>query len=117
MQITVEEVVYEVVKEEAIKNCRGCFLYEFTDEIEECVKITGIDCRKEKIIFLKTPAKFVEKIEQLEKQTEILKEKLYDIQQYIEHKKVCGKSINFSDADLTTNEIMNELEEILYWEE
>ena len=55
-----------------------------------------------------------EKIEQKEKENEILKKKLYDIQQYIEHKKVCGKSINFSDADLTTNEIMEELEEILY---
>jgi hypothetical protein len=33
---------------------------------------------------------------------------------YVEYKKVYGKSVNFSDADLITNEIMNELEEILH---
>ena len=46
-----------------------------------------------------------------------LRQKIDDIEQYVEHKKVCGKSSNFSDEDLTTNEIMNELEEILYWKE
>ena len=44
-----------------------------------------------------------------------LRQKIDDIEQYVEHKKVCGKSSNFSDEDLKTNEIMNELEEILYW--
>ena len=48
---------------------------------------------------------------------EDLKQKLDDVQQYIEHKKVYGKSVNFSDAELVTNEIMNELEELLYWKE
>ena len=48
---------------------------------------------------------------------EDLRQKLDDVQQYIEHKKVCGKSTNFSDAELITNEIMNELEEFLYWKE
>ena len=53
----------------------------------------------------------------LAKFIEGLKQKIDDIEQYVEHKKVCGKSSNFSDEDLITNEIMNELEEILYWKE
>ena len=115
MKITVDGVVYDVVKEKEINGCIGCFLKR--DSYIDCLKTTNINCIKEKVIFLKTPVKFIEKIEKIEKQTEILKKKLDDIQQYIENKKVYGKSVNFSDADLITNEIMDELEEILYWEE
>ena len=58
-----------------------------------------------------------ETIQYFKKENEILKKKLDDIQQYIENKKVYGKSVNFSDADLITNEIMDELEDIIYEEE
>ena len=107
--IEVEGVKY-IAQQETLA-CRGCY---FDRE-------TKIDCYKEygcksqdNVIFIAVPAELLRKIEQLEKQTEILKKKLYDIQQYIENKKVYGKSVNFSDADLITNEIMDELEEILY---
>ena len=68
------------------------------------------------------PAEYLNKFKEdtllkYENEIDRLTKKLDDVQQYIEHKKVCGKSTNFSDAELITNEIMNELEEILYWEE
>ena len=110
--IEVEGVRY-IAQQETLA-CRGCY-FDGKTKID-CYKEFG--CKSEdNVIFIAVPAELLRKIEQLEKQNEFLKKKLYDIQQYIEHKKVCGKSVNFSDADLITNEIMDELEDILYWEE
>ena len=44
----------------------------------------------------------------IEKENEILKKKLDDIQQYIENKKVYGKSVNFSDADLIKSKLCSD---------
>ena len=72
MKITVDEVVYDVVKEKEINGkCKGCFLKG--NGYVNCLEITNIDCMVEKVIFLKTPAKLIEKIEQLEKQIETMK--------------------------------------------
>ena len=110
--IEVEGVRY-IAQQETLA-CRDCY-FDGKTKID-CYKEFG--CKSEdNVIFIAVPAELLRKIEQLEKQNEFLKKKLYDIQQYIEHKKVCGKSVNFSDADLITNEIMDELEDILYWEE
>ena len=40
-----------------------------------------------------------------------------EILEYLENKKVYGKSINFSERDITINEIVEEIEEIIYQEE
>lgn len=54
MKITVDEVVYDVVKEKEInRNCRGCFLKGIG--YVNCLEITRIDCLVEKVIFLKVP--------------------------------------------------------------
>lgn len=58
MKITVDEVVYDVVKEKEITDCRGCFLCGFTNGQTECFEITNVDCIKEKVIFLKVPDSF-----------------------------------------------------------
>ena len=72
MKITVDGVVYDVVKEKEINGkCTGCFLKG--NGYVNCLEITNIDCMVEKVIFLKTPVKFIEKIEQLEKQIELMK--------------------------------------------
>ena len=55
MKITVNKVVYDVVKDKEIKDCRGCFLYGLTSEQAECFEITGVNCSIEKCIFLKVP--------------------------------------------------------------
>ena len=72
MEITVDGVVYDVVKEKEITDCRGCFLCGFTNGQTECFEITNVDCIKEKVIFVKIPIELLEKIEQLEKQIEIM---------------------------------------------
>ena len=51
MKITVDEVVYDVVKEKEINGCIGCFLKR--DSYIDCLKTTNINCIKEKVIFLK----------------------------------------------------------------
>ena len=54
MKITVDEVVYDVVKEKEINGkCTGCFLKG--NGYVNCLEITNIDCMVEKIIFLKVP--------------------------------------------------------------
>lgn len=54
MKITVNKVVYDVVKEKEINgNCIGCFLKGVG--YVNCLKITNIDCIVEKVIFLKVP--------------------------------------------------------------
>lgn len=55
MKITVNKVVYDVVKDKEIKDCRGCFLYGLTSEQAECFEITGVNCSIEECIFLKVP--------------------------------------------------------------
>ena len=55
MKITVNKVIYDVVKDKEIKDCRGCFLYGLTSEQAECFEITGVNCSIEKCIFLKVP--------------------------------------------------------------
>ena len=57
MKITVDGVVYDVVKEKEIEVCAGCFVYLFYENksISDCKQITGVDCVKEKVIFLKVP--------------------------------------------------------------
>ena len=46
-----------------------------------------------------------------------LTEIIINIESYIENKKVHGKSVNFSERDIIINEIIEELEEIIYQEE
>ena len=54
MKITVDEVVYDVVKEKEINGkCTGCFLKG--NGYVNCLEITNIDCMMEKVIFLKVP--------------------------------------------------------------
>ena len=53
MKITVDEVVYDVVKEKEINGCIGCLLKR--DSYINCLKITNINCVVEKVIFLKVP--------------------------------------------------------------
>ena len=53
MKIIVDEVVYDVVKEKEINGCIDCFLKR--DSYIDCLKITNINCIKEKVIFLKVP--------------------------------------------------------------
>ena len=54
MKITVDEVVYDVVKEKEINGkCKGCFLKG--NGYVNCLEITNIDCMVEKVIFLKVP--------------------------------------------------------------
>ena len=53
MKITVDEEIYDVVKEKEINGCRGCFLKR--DSYINCLKITNINCIVEKVIFLKVP--------------------------------------------------------------
>ena len=55
MKITVNKVVYDVVKEKEINGCEHCFLDGTCGFYEECYKITGINCSNEEIIFLKVP--------------------------------------------------------------
>ena len=55
MKITVDEEIYDVVKEKEINGCRGCFLDGFYFDFEECKRITNMNCIKEKFIFLKVP--------------------------------------------------------------
>ena len=54
MKITIDEVVYDVVKEKEINGkCKGCFLKG--NGYVNCLEITNIDCMAEKVIFLKVP--------------------------------------------------------------
>ena len=54
MKITVDEVVYDVVKEKEInEKCTGCFLKG--NGYVNCLEVTNIDCMVEKVIFLKVP--------------------------------------------------------------
>lgn len=54
MKITVNGVVYRVVKEKEINGkCTGCFLKG--NGYVNCLEITNIDCMVEKVIFLKVP--------------------------------------------------------------
>ena len=55
MKITVNNVVYDVVKEKEINGCTGCLLDDFCFNVEECRQITNINCIAEKVIFLKVP--------------------------------------------------------------
>ena len=55
VKITVDGVVYDVVKEKEIEDCKGCFLCDFVEEFRECLEITKTNCRKEKVMFLKIP--------------------------------------------------------------
>ena len=57
MKITVDEEIYDVVKEKEINGCRGCFLDGFCSDADtkECESITNTNCLVEKVIFLKVP--------------------------------------------------------------
>ena len=56
MKITVNEVVYDIVKEEKIYNsCDGCFMRTVLTIMDDCKGFTGIDCVEEEVIFLKIP--------------------------------------------------------------
>ena len=51
MKITVDEVVYDVVKEEKIYNsCDGCFMRTVLTIMDDCKGFTGIDCVEEEVI-------------------------------------------------------------------
>ena len=54
MRITLDKVIYDVVKEKEInKCCKGCFLKG--NGYVDCLEITNTDCMVEKVIFLKVP--------------------------------------------------------------
>ena len=56
MKITVDGVVYDVVKEEKIyDSCDGCFMRTVLSIMDNCKDFTGIDCVKDDCIFLKVP--------------------------------------------------------------